>query len=167
MSYKAERAAVRQEEKQERIGRLSAATDRALTAEEKDEEIAALRSWHETAAQSIERLGALIEDIRIGAEQQSQSHADVLAKIAQFRTDYAYGEQLRAGRIAQLERHGRALLDAAEHAHMLLCHYYIMRRPASPGIPEGVDWGDPHELRHEAVDKLWSAIEPARDYTAV
>jgi hypothetical protein len=67
--------------------------------------------------------------------------------------------------IATLRAHVAALLTAAEEAHMLLAHYYIVRRWASPGIPEGVDWGDPHTLRHKAVDELWAAIEPARKLT--
>ena len=50
-----------------------------------DEKIATLVSWHEAAVRTIERQAALIEDLRIGAEQQSQSHVDVLAKIAAFR----------------------------------------------------------------------------------
>lgn len=55
---------------------------RAMSPEEK---IQVLTVWHEMAVRVIERQAALIEDLRIGAEQRSQSHVDVLAKIAAFR----------------------------------------------------------------------------------
>lgn len=84
-----------------------ASQERALRAEESAQ---ALRVWHNTAAHSIERLGALVEDLRIGAEQQSQSHVDVLAKIAAFRSQWDFGEAL----LAELDA-ARTVVDAADN----------------------------------------------------
>ena len=50
----------------------------------------ALSDWgfeQNVLQQKLERQAALIEDLRIGAEQASQSHYDVLAKIQNFQEE--------------------------------------------------------------------------------